>query len=103
MGSETGNDTRPRAPGAVVITGAAGGIGAKLVHAILDAGFPVFGVDNSIEAMRGLKEAVSCSSYASSFEGRCLDLTSDGAETELLAASIARFGHVFGLAFDRLT
>jgi NAD(P)-dependent dehydrogenase (short-subunit alcohol dehydrogenase family) len=97
MGSETGNDTRPRAPGAVVITGAAGGIGAKLVHAILDAGFPVFGVDNSIEAMRGLKEAVSCGSHASSFEGRSLDLTSDGAETDLLAASVARFGRVFGL------
>ncbi len=97
MDSETGDEARRRAPGAVVVTGAGVGIGAKLVHAILEAGFPVLGVDNSSEAMRGLTEAVSRGPRASSFEGRCLDLTADGAENELLATSLARFGHVFGL------
>jgi NAD(P)-dependent dehydrogenase (short-subunit alcohol dehydrogenase family) len=97
MASEAGNAMPPRAQGAVVITGAAGGIGAKLVHAVLEADFPVVGVDNSVEAMRGLNEAVSAGRHASSFEGRCLDLTVDGAENDLLAAAAARFGGVFGL------
>jgi NAD(P)-dependent dehydrogenase (short-subunit alcohol dehydrogenase family) len=95
MASGTDSEGSPES-GAIVITGAGGGIGKELVLAILEAGFPVFATDVSPAAIQALVDAVP-ERRKPMFDYACFNLTEDGVEHALLSACVQRFGSIFGL------
>ncbi len=82
--------------GAIILTGAAAGIGRALALALLDAGARVVAVDRSAAAIEELVAATG-RNRPGILEPVCANLIEAGAEDRIVARAIDRFGSVFGL------
>ena len=74
-------------PRVVLVTGAAGGIGAAITHALVAAGHAVAAVDRDAAALDRLETSKRIHPFL-------IDVSSDGACQEAVASTVARFGRL---------
>jgi len=89
--------TNSKGSRAVVLTGAAGGIGSAVTTALLAAGHAVAAVDRDRAALERLAQAHSGTAAAERLHIVEADLASESACGEAVDAAVSRFGRVEGL------